>query len=106
MPVKRLMLVATWLTAMSGFAQDVNHDGWTTYLVPIAYSSHQVVHGGYGSEWRMELWAHNGSTIDLRTLQLTGNCSPLCMEQPPLFPVGATKQVPSIDSNGGDGGAL
>ena len=41
------------------FAQDVNHDGAVTYLLPVNVPD--LVPGAFNTTWKTELWIHNGS---------------------------------------------
>ena len=46
-------------SALAVQAQDVNGDGHVTYLVPLNVPN--AVVGALGSQWRTELWVHNGA---------------------------------------------
>ncbi|HUP66558.1 MAG TPA: hypothetical protein VM557_14910 [Thermoanaerobaculia bacterium] len=84
-------------------AEDVNGDGWVTYLLPIALSANDVIPGAHGTQWTGELWVHNASERSLSGLQ-PGNClgGPCGIG----LPAGSVGREGAIDSNHGDGGAL
>lgn len=61
-------------------AQDVNGDGWVTYLLPLNVPT--AVNGAQGSRWQTELWVHNAMSQPMNLV------SPQILFDPPLeFPV-------------------
>jgi hypothetical protein len=87
--------------AFTCLAEDLNGDGYVSVLLPIAFSASQVLPGAYGTQWAEEIWVHNGSSVDIRSLQPTGNCIPSCSVAE--FPVGFLGRMSSVESNNNNG---
>jgi hypothetical protein len=98
-----LFIIAVALTIPMS-AQDINNDGYESLLVPIAFSEHQRLPGAYGTLWAGEIWVHNASPIDIRSLQETGICIP--SPCPISFRSGFRGRWPSVESNGNNGAML
>ena len=64
------------LVRVDASAQDVNHDGVVTYLVPI--SAPNILPGANGTLWKTELWIHNGVGAPVALI-----CSDVISEIPP-----------------------
>jgi hypothetical protein len=76
---KYVVLLATaFLLAAPVSAQDVNHDGLVTFLIPINVPVNTP--GAYGTLWRSELWIHNGFVSPTSFYPCSG--SP-CLTHPP-----------------------
>lgn len=79
-----------FLLAEVAFAQDVNHDGFVTYLVPI--SAPKPVAGANGTLWQTELWVHNDVGVPLALI-----CSDVIVDGippcPAFHPAGVTEKA-------------
>ena len=101
--IDRWMLIFFLLSPLGAYADDVDGNGWTTVLIPIAFSSGQTIPGAHGSLWTSQVWFHNGTRQDLQALRPAPNCMPLCSV---AYPAGFFGTLTSIETNHNDGGAL
>lgn len=76
----RILIAILGMLAVAGplQSQDVNGDGFVSFLVPIAFPSGRVVPGAFGTRWASELWLHNASTGNFTSLQPASLCLPSC----------------------------
>jgi hypothetical protein len=102
-PFLPLLFFAFLLARVDAFAQDVNQDGFVTYLVPI--SAPDVVPGANGTLWKTELWVHNGIGLPLALI-----CSDVIVEGippcPAFHPPGTTEQAFNFETRSRLGAVL
>lgn len=95
-----------WVSFGSVVAQDTNGDGSVTYLLPLNVPN--AVAGAYGSEWKTELWVHNGSSTPYDIQGCPGlnvGGVSLC-EGVPFHPPGITEQAYPYETGENGPGAL
>lgn len=96
------VLAILFMVVLPGFAADVNHDGFETILLPVAFHPGTTVAGAYGTQWQGETWVSNTSDTQEVALEYFVSCAapPCWPTYPPRF-VGVIEEPPAANADRG-----